>query len=147
MKKINKYLYVFLFAVVAMAAIAQPASKRDKIEALRVNFINQKVNFTNQEAQLFWPLYDEYNDKVNHARKTFRQQFIKMVDFTTLTDQEAEAFVNAELILKQKEYELFKEYFERFKKVLPIKKVALVRRAEEEFKKELIKNIKGSSSE
>jgi hypothetical protein len=105
------------------------------------------VNFTTQESQLFWPLYDEYNDKLENARKSFRQQYIKNIDFTTLTDKEAEAYVSAELTLKQKEYELYKEYFDKFKKVLPIKKVALLRRAEEEFKKELIKNIKGNSSE
>lgn len=148
MKKIYKYIYVCLFVVVASAiAEAQPASKRDKIEALRVTFINQKVNFTTQESQLFWPLYDEYNDKLENARKTFRQQFIKNVDFNNLTEKESESYINAELALKQKEYELYKEYFEKFKKVIPIKKVALLRRAEEEFKKELIKNIKGNSSE
>jgi hypothetical protein len=134
--------------LVAFAVVAQPAaSKRDKIDALRVSFINQKVNFTSQETQLFWPLYDEYNDKLENARKSFRQQYIKNTDFTALTDKEAEAYINAELALKQREYELYKEYFEKFKKVLPIKKVALIRRAEEEFKKELIKNIKGNSSE
>jgi hypothetical protein len=134
--------------LVAFAVVAQPAaSKRDKIDALRVSFINQKVNFTSQETQLFWPLYDEYNDKLENARKSFRQQYIKNTDFTALTDKEAEAYINAELALKQREYELYKEYFEKFKKVLPIKKVALIRRAEEEFKRELIKNIKGNSSE
>lgn len=148
MKKFYKYIYACLFVVVAsVIAEAQPTSKRDKIEALRVTFINQKVNFTTQESQLFWPLYDEYNDKLENARKTFRQQFIKNIDFNNLTDKESEAYINAELALKQKEYELYKEYFEKFKKVLLIKKVALLRRAEEEFKKELIKNIKGNSSE
>ncbi len=147
MKEINKYIYVFLFCFASTMAIAQPVSKRDKVEALRVSFINQKVNFTTPEAQLFWPLYDEYSDKLENARKTFRQQFIKNTDFSALTDKEADAYLNAELALKQKEYELYKEYFEKFKKVLPIKKVALLRRAEEEFKKELIKNIKGNSSE
>ncbi|MCD6020247.1 MAG: hypothetical protein K0S53_3368 [Bacteroidetes bacterium] len=147
MKLFAKYIYVFLFAFSSLVALAQPGSKKDKIEALRVNFISQKVNFTSQEAQLFWPLYDEYNDKLDFARKSFRQQFVKASDVTTLTDKEAEAFLNAELSLKQREFELYKEYFERFKKVLPVKKVALLRRAEEEFKKELIKNIKGNSSE
>jgi hypothetical protein len=142
-----KYILFVLFCLTAAVSYAQPGSKRDKIEALRVTFINQKVNFTTQEAQLFWPLYDEYNDKLENARKSFRQQFIKNTDFTTLTDKEAEAYINAELSLKQREYELYKEYFEKFKKVLPIKKVALLRRAEEEFKKELIKNIKGNASE
>ncbi len=148
MKPIYKYIYVSLFVLFAFVVIAQPAaSKRDKIDALRVSFINQKVNFTTQETQLFWPLYDEYNDKLENARKSFRQQYIKNTDFTAITDKEAEAYINAELALKQREYELYKEYFEKFKKVLPIKKVALIRRAEEEFKKELIKNIKGNSSE
>lgn len=147
MKQFYKYIYVCLFVLVTFVSIAQPTSKRDKIEALRVSFINQKVNFTTQESQLFWPLYDEYNDKLENARKSFRQQYIKNIDFTSLTDKEAEAYVSAELTLKQKEYELYKEYFDKFKKVLPIKKVALLRRAEEEFKKELIKNIKGNSSE
>jgi hypothetical protein len=148
MKPIYKYIYVSLFVLFAFVVIAQPAaSKRDKIDALRVSFINQKVNFTTQETQLFWPLYDEYNDKLENARKSFRQQYIKNTDFTAFTDKEAEAYINAELALKQREYELYKEYFEKFKKVLPIKKVALIRRAEEEFKKELIKNIKGNSSE
>jgi len=127
--------------------IAQPTNKRDKIDALRVTFINQKVNFTTQENQVFWPLYNEYNDKLDNARKSFRQQYIKDKDYTAATDKEAEAYLNAELALKQKEYELYKEYFDKFKKILPIKKVALVRRAEEEFRKELIKNIKGNSSE
>ena len=131
----------------ALTTWAQPATKRDKIEALRVSFISSKVTLTNQEAQLFWPLYNEYNDKQDNIKKSFRQQFIKDVDFNTLTDKEAEAYLIAELVVKQKEYELSKEYYEKFKKVLPIKKIALIRRAEEDFKKELIKNIKGNSPE
>jgi hypothetical protein len=147
MKQFYKNIYMLLFMLISIINIAQPSSKRDKIEALRVNYINQKVNFTTQEAQLFWPLYDEYNDKLDNLKTSFRQQFIKNTDFISLSDKDAEAYVNAELAFKHKEYELYKEYFEKFKKVIPIKKIALLRRAEEEFKKELIKNIKGNSSE
>lgn len=147
MKQFYRYTYLILFIVMSFLTIAQPVSKRDKIDALRVSFINQKVNFTTQETQLFWPLYNEYNDKLENARKLFRQQYIKNTDFTALSEKEAEAYINAELALKQREYELYKEYFEKFKKVLPIRKVVLLRRAEEDFKKELIKNIKGNSSE
>ena len=147
MKQVYKYIFIFLCCMVNVTLIAQPTSKRDKIDALRVTFIGEKVNFTTQEGQQFWPLYNEYNDKLENLKKSFRQQFIKDKDYTSATDREAEAYLNAELTLKQKEYELYKEYFEKFKKILPIKKVALLRRAEEEFRKELIKNIKGNSSE
>ena len=147
MKQFSKYIVLFLFCFVALISVAQPGTKRDKIEALRVNYINQKVNFTAQEAQLFWPLYNEYSDKLEVNRKTFRQQYGKHAKVEFITDKDAENYLNAELTMRQKEYELYKEYYEKFKKVLPVKKVALLRRAEEEFRRELIKNIKGNSPE
>lgn len=147
MKTFTKHIFSILFWLLAISAVAQPVSKRDRVEALRVSFITQKVNFTAQEAQQFWPLYNEYNDKIEAHRKSFRQQYSKNVTLEFTNDKEAEQYLAAELNLKQKEYELYKEYYEKFKKVLPVKKVATLRRAEEEFKKELIKNIKGNSSE
>ena len=47
----------------------------------------------------------------------------------------------------QKEFEIYRDYYEKFKKVLPIKKVAKLRRAEEDFKKELLKQIQGKGVE
>ena len=117
-------------------------TKRDKIDALRVAFITKKINLTPQEAQAFWPLYNEMSDKQTAARKTFRQEYNSRTNYDFLTDKEAETYLNAELNLKQKEYEVYKEYYDKFKKILPIKKVAALRRAEEEFKKEIIKTIK-----
>lgn len=147
MKQVTKYIYIFVFCMFALSAMAQPGTKRDKIEALRISFISSKVTLTNQEALAFWPLYNDYNDKLDNLKKSFRQQFVKDVDFNTLSDKEAEAYLIAELLVKQKEYELSKEYYEKFKKVLSVKKIALIRRAEEDFRKELIKNIKGNSPE
>ena len=147
MKRFITYFYLLVFGFIAITAIAQPGTKRDKIEALRVSFISQKVNFTPQEAQSFWPLYNEYNDKLELNRKTFKQQYGPNKDLSINTEKEAELYLLAELNLKQKEFELYKEYYEKFKKILPLKKVAMLRRAEEDFKKELIKNIKGNSPE
>lgn len=140
-------MLIILCCFAGLSAMAQPESKRDKIEALRVSFINQKVNFTTPESEAFWPLYNEYSDKLDQARRSFRQKYPKDMDFTLLTDKEAEVYLSSELSLKQKEYELYKEYFAKFKKILPVKKVALLRRAEEEFRRELIKNIKANASE
>lgn len=121
---------------------AQIDSKKDKIDALRAAFISKKVNFTTQETQLFWPLYNEMNDRLDAARKTFRLQYNSKTNFDFATDKEAEAYLAAELYLKQKEFEIYRDYYEKFKKILPVKKVANVRRAEDDFKKEIIKTIK-----
>lgn len=142
-----KFTYISFLIVWLMFSIrlsAQPlGSKREKIESLRVTFITQKINLTTQEAQAFWPLYNEMNDKIEAVRKSFRSQYNKNTNYNFATDKEAEAYLNAELTLKQKEFEIYKEYDEKFRKVLPVKKVAALRRAEEDFKKEIIKSIKG----
>jgi hypothetical protein len=119
-----------------------PDSKREKIDALRATFIAKKLNLTNDESLKFWPLYNEMNDKLEASRKTFRQQYNANSNYNFTTDKEAEAYLNAELALKQKEFDLYKEYYDKFKKILPVKKVAALRRAEEDFKKEIIKTLK-----
>ena len=126
-----------MFLVISVAA--QP--RKEKIETYKIAFITQKLNLTTQEAQQFWPIYNEYADKLETNRKTYRQT-AKKANVEIMTDKEAEEFLNAEYNLKQKELELYKEYYGKFKKVLPIKKVALLKQAEEEFKRELIKNIR-----
>lgn len=140
-----KYILVFVFAVFAIQfSYAQPG-KSDKVEALKVSFITEKIGLTTQEAQGFWPLYNEYNDKIKFARKNFRQQYASVTDFKS--DKEAEDYLGAELKLRQTEVDLQKEYFEKFKKILGSKKTGLLRKSEEEFKKEIIKTIKGNGND
>lgn len=145
MRSSFKYIFVFVIAVFATkVSYAQPG-KQDKIEALKVSFITEKINLTPQEAQSFWPLYNEYNDKIKFARKNFRQQNSNVTDFKT--DKEADDYLAAELKLRQTEVDLRKEYFDKFKKILGSKKTGLLRKAEEEFKKEIIKTIKGNGND
>ena len=143
MKTSYRYFLILLFSCLSLVQLyGQTVAKRDKIDALRTAFINNRVDFTSKEAQDFWPLYNEMNDKLNAVRKTFRQKYNAQTNYNFQTDKEAEEYLAAELTLRQKEYELYKDYYEKFKKVLPVKKVAAIRRAEESFKREIINSIK-----
>lgn len=143
----KKYCYIFILLWIAFNSESQTNAKRDKIDQLRVAFINSKVDLSNQETQQFWPLYNELNDKLDNLKKTYRINFIKNFNAEIISDKEAEALLTVEFILKQKELDLNKEYYEKYKKILPIKKIALIKMAENDFKKELIKTIKSSSPE
>lgn len=138
-----KYIVFILSVLATLSGYTQPG-KQEKVEALKVSFITQKINLTTQEAQSFWPVYNEYSDKIKFARRQFRLQYGNITEFKT--DKEAEDYLNAEIKLKQTELDLNKEYSEKFKKILGAKKTALLRLAEEDFKKEIIKTIKGNDS-
>lgn len=141
--KNKRYILCYLFVLFAFLKLfPQGGNKREKIEALRVAFITQKLNLTTDESQKFWPVYDEYQDKLRAARKEFKKQ---PTAFTN--DKEAQDYLEAELLLKQREFTLYKEYYEKIKKTIPIKKVAELRQAEEDFKKELLKQLQGKSND
>jgi hypothetical protein len=141
--KNKRYILCYLFVLFAFLKVfPQAGNKREKIEALRVAFITQKLNFTADESQKFWPVYNEYQDKLRTSRKEFRNQ-----PNTFVNDKDAQEYIDAELLLKQREFNLYKEYYEKIKKTIPIKKVAELRQAEEDFKKELLKQLQGKSND
>ncbi len=136
--KIIILLFLLLQSVVYVAQ-----TDRDKVEALRVAFIGKKLELTTNEADKFWPVYNEYNDKVKALRKTVRQSFKKGVD--NLSEKELEDLYQLEIKSKQAEAELHKAYNDKIKVIIGTKKTVKLRIAEDEFKKEIIKTIQDKS--
>jgi hypothetical protein len=63
-------------------------------------------------------------------------------DFESMSDVDLEKSINDELVFRQKELDLDRRYHERYKAVLSVRKLALYYRAQEGFKRELLKQIK-----
>lgn len=116
---------------------------RDKVELLRVSFITKKLELSGPEAEKFWPVYNEYNDKVKALRKNLRQSYRKKAE--PLTEADAEELFQLELRTRQAEWELHKQYSEKIKGIIGVKKCVRLRVAEEEFKRQMIQQIKDQS--
>lgn len=116
---------------------------KDKVEAIRVNFISERLKLTTNESEKFWPVYNEYNDKVKAVRKNLRQSLKKAPE--ELSDKEAEDLYQLDLKTRQAEFELYKQYRDKIKAIIGAKKTMKLRSAEEDFKIEIIKNIKDKS--
>lgn len=151
--KTNKGLItaVFLaFCICTSIAFAQEGvdrsekkENRENIEAMKVAFITQKLDLTPQEAQQFWPVYNQFTDRAKELRKKRRQDNREArSNFDELSDKEVEQAIMTDMSNRQKELDLQREYHEKFKAVLPIKKVAKLYAAEEQFKMVLINKLK-----
>jgi hypothetical protein len=134
---------IFTIALLTSFSVISQESKADKVEAMKVGFITNKLELTAKEAQTFWPLYNEYNSKLEKLRKTKKSDFDELKNKgENITDKELESFMNEIFATKQKELDLQKEYYEKYAKVLSVKKVALLYQAENQFKRELLRKIK-----
>ena len=114
--------------------------KREKIEVQKIAFITKQLDLTPEEAQKFWPVYNQFSD----ARKQLREQHKEnRKDIDNLSDSEIEKLIDNHIILDQKELDLKKKYHTEFKKVLSNKKVAKLYHAEHMFNKDLLRRLKG----
>lgn len=132
---------------VAQSGLAQDpkleGSKREQLQALKVGYLTEKLQLTPDEAQVFWPLYNELEDKLKTIKRERRKNRKSTKEnHAEMSDDQLMAAVEAELDFEQQELDLKKEYTQKFKKILPVKKVVLLHQAQEGFKRKLLKGAK-----
>ncbi len=148
----KRFLHIFwIVATLLMASevYAQaPAGKNDgpsasgteKVQALKVAFITKRLSLTPAEAQVFWPIYNEYQEKRDNLRKQAQEDRKKVREQADkLTDEELQKLADSEIEFRKNDVALQAEMHEKLKKILPARKLALLYVAEEDFKKELIR--------
>lgn len=149
-RSIKRFVYFFpivSFVLFTLATYGQPGdnpdSKKELIKSHKIAFITDKLSLTPDEAQRFWPVFNEYEDKKEIIQKEmFQASDIDDLNIDMLTDEEATEIADDQIIKAQKMIDLRKEYHIQFKGVLPIKKVLKLYQSEREFQHELIRKIR-----
>ncbi|MFY0672519.1 MAG: hypothetical protein JXQ87_03915 [Bacteroidia bacterium] len=116
---------------------------REEAKTLKVGIYTRVLELTTKEAEVFWPVYNEQEEKMQSIKE--EQNEIKRElekNFSDFNDKEIEERVDRMVELRMKEAEIQKEYYAKFKKVLPIKKVALMHRAEMMYKRTLLEKMR-----
>lgn len=142
-----KKLLLILFLSIGLGVMAQQTDdiddpKHEKIEALKIGFITEKLALTSKEAELFWPIYNKFEQEIKTVRKKQRELAKTFKLKAKPTDQEADRYINEQLALKQTEIDVVKKYIPEFKKALPTAKVAKLLGLEQEFKMQLLKKMR-----
>ena len=138
----------------AAALFAQPQGHKkndeqrkkefQRIQSEKIAFITQELDLTPEEAQLFWPVY-------NQCWKESRESHKKMMDAFSefrgkkgdeLSEKELEARLDAYIQASKTANQVLSDWYPKFKQVLPIRKVAKLYQAEEAFQMRMINNLK-----
>lgn len=143
MKKILLVCGVMMCLVAGVYAQEETPEKRDeRIDALKIAFITERLELTSKEASGFWPVYNEFEAEMKKLRKKNHDAVKAYKAKTNPTEQESEKFLNDQLAAKQQEVDLIRKYIPEFKKVLPADKVAKLMMIEHDFKKRLLQRLK-----
>lgn len=142
-------IFILAFLATDLAAQSGPKGKPDstqtatgaeRVQSLKVAFITKRLALTSAEAEKFWPIYNEYQDKREVSRKQMQEDYRKIREQANeLSDEDLLKLSDEIIRLRQQDVALQAEMHEKLKKVLPPKKLAQLYVAEEDFKKELLR--------
>jgi len=142
MKHLNIQTFIVgLLLCLCMQARAQDNDNpalRDKIRSAEVAYLAQQLDLTPEEAQKFWPIYNNYTREVEQLiieRRRSRQQDKK-------DDAAARQALDKEMDIEQKMLDVRKRYNQEFLKALPARKASNVFKVEREFRGQLIRQLK-----
>ncbi len=112
----------------------------DKIKTLKVAFLTEQLNLSTQEAELFWPIYNKYEEDRHALRKReWNEVRDKLKDMSGISEKQADDLLEKYLALEEEEEELDKAFLLKLSKVISSRKTILLLRAEEDFKRQLIR--------
>ena len=116
----------------------------DKIKALKTAHITNALDLTASEAEQFWPIYNAHEEKMAVLRRKERREIFEVIrgGLEQLTDAEANSLIEKGFQLKSTELAYHKELLTNLKGVIPPTKILRLHRAEEEFKRRLLEQLK-----
>lgn len=118
----KKYLLILLIIFGSFSFVsAQNGQNAEKIQALKIAFITQKLQLTSSEAEKFWPVYNNYENEIRQLRSRHN----------------ADVLDNEEKLL-----DIRKKYKPSFEKILGPQRLNDLYNAERDFRNVLIRRLK-----
>ena len=118
----KKYLLIIIAFLASFSFASAQNGRSEKVQALKVAFITQKLNLTSAEAEKFWPVYNNYENEIKSVRTSNRDGDV--------IDNE------------QKVLDIRKKYRPEFEKILGPGRMNDVYTAERDFRNVLIQRLK-----
>ena len=119
--------------------------KRDRaeiekaIKSKKIAFITEQLDLTPEEAEKFWPLYNEFENKRNEVTHDLFKRFERGAEKPeTITDAEADKIIRQRHQEEQSLLDLKEEYYEKYLNVLSSSQVLKLFEAEDNFRRMLM---------
>jgi hypothetical protein len=106
-----------------------------RLEAQRAAYITNELELTAQESQTFWPIFNEWKaEEMKNRRKVDPETNTK-----SMTEAEADRFIQQLFEMQEKETEIRKSYFKKLRTVVPPQKLARLPAAERGFREQIVR--------
>jgi len=147
-----KHIFCLIsLAILGITCYAQPPQpdKNDaiakKIQNEKIAYFTRELDLTSEEAQAFWPLYNEYKKEADAAHDATMKalwEASKINSKDNVTDAEIDKILTTYNKALKDEASLAEKYYAKYTKILPASKIAKLYFAEESFKRVILNKFR-----
>ena len=135
----RKFLFLLIATLCIETVIAQEGGNQ-KIDNAKIGLITNRLNLSTEQSQQFWPVYNDFDSKKKDIKKQLRRLIVETNTLTT-PDEKILANIKETLNLQQKEVDLEREYMSKFLKVINVRQLAELYKAEQVFTQMLLQRL------
>lgn len=135
-----KIILVFSFILFSsFPLMAQHEEHRERIKALKTAYITEGLQLSSEEAQKFWPIYNEFTEK-KHELYRAEDEDIGRVE--CISEEKANEMLQKFVHLEHEDYLLKKQFYKDLKELFSAKRIILLKKIENEFKHKMIREYR-----
>lgn len=148
----KKIIHIALAALIMLAsAISVSANRRcdgdwkQKMMSEKIAFLTVELGITPEEAQVFWPVYNQIDKERDEAMRKVFKSFKALEDATSAGkgEKEISKFLNEYLKALEAQGTVEQNAYKEYSKVLPVEKLAKLYVGEEKFRRQHIRRLHG----
>ncbi|EOZ98332.1 hypothetical protein A33Q_0986 [Indibacter alkaliphilus LW1] len=143
MKNISLTLLVFLMTLGVFAQRPERTYDKEKLESARVAFITNRLDLKPEQAEKFWPAFNEYQEKRNSMMKDMSE--INRKANSDISDQDAGQLIKKRLEIQQNMLNLEKQFMDDVQKTISPSQAAKLHEVNRQFTRQLYRMNQGRS--
>lgn len=114
-----------------------------ELKAQKTAYLTTKLELSTEEAQRFWPVYNEFDAKRETLRKELRDMHRAAREGQgAISESKAKELLAKGLEIREREARLEREYSDRFVQSIGAVKTLELNRAERDFHREVLKRFR-----
>jgi hypothetical protein len=139
----TKYILVVIF-LISTLTYSQNGRKLERVKALRIAYISNKLALSTEEAQQFWPVFNSFDAKQFDLRLKKKQLMFKLKAEKTnqISNKEMQSLLEESEDLDidiQKNRSIF---VKNLQGIISPQKILMLKQLEVDFKNEMLKQIR-----
>lgn len=137
----KRILLIFMLGLlsITLATAQNREAKHERIKALKIAFITDKLQLTPDQSAQFWPVYNQMEQEQRQLRRKFMQEYKDKNP--TVDERTARRYVHDKIEYQEQELAIKKKYNEKLVKVISAQQLAELYQSEQDFKRMLLKEL------